>query len=96
MSRNAPRIHTAEAEIQALTSLIVQLPEGRQVELTLDDGSRVLGIVAVQPTLQMFFDGDGRQGSNSLLRLDDIDTPVQQHRVWLDTVVGLRELPRQA
>lgn len=96
MSQQAPRVHTSQAEIESLQALIVKLREGVRVELLLDDGSRVLGTVTVQPTLQVFRDDDEQEGSNSLLRLDDIDDPAQQHLVWLDTIEQIRELAPQA
>lgn len=93
MSRYAPSIHTDPARIAALEALLPQLHGQTRVELTLDDGSRVLGTVAVQPTLQQYRDADENEGSNGQLRLDDLDTPVQQHLVWLDRIVAIRQLP---
>lgn len=93
MSRTAPRIHTDPARIAALEALIPQLQGETQVELSLADGRRLLGTVAVRPTLQQYRDADGNEGSNGQLRLDDIDTPVQQHGVWLDEITGIRQLP---
>ncbi|KAF1014157.1 MAG: hypothetical protein GAK31_03181 [Stenotrophomonas maltophilia] len=52
MSRTAPRIHTDPARIAALEALIPQLQGETQVELSLADGRRLLGTVAVRPTLQ--------------------------------------------
>jgi len=63
------------------------------VQVTLDDGSRVLGTVAVRPTVQSFRDEAENEGANGLLRLDDLDNPVQQHLIWLDTIREVRPLP---
>lgn len=93
MSRYAPTIHTDPTRIAALEALLPQLRGQSRVELTLDDGSRLLGTVAVQPTLQQYRDADENEGSNGQLRLDDLDTPVQQHLVWLDRITAIGQLP---
>lgn len=93
MSRTAPRIHLDPTRIAALEALLPQLNDGTRVELTLSDGRRVLGTVAVRPTLQQYRDAAGDEGSNGQLRLDDLDTPVQQHVVWLDEIAAIRTLP---
>jgi hypothetical protein len=93
MSRIAPRIHTDPADIAALEALLPQLKGQTQVEITLNDGSRVLGTVAVQPTVQQYRDAEENEGSNGQLRLDDLDSPVQQHVLWLDQISAVRELP---
>ena len=53
----------------------------------------MLGTVTVQPTLQQYRDAEENEGSNGQLRLDDLDTPVQQHLVWLDRIASIRQLP---
>ncbi|AWH24089.1 DUF3247 family protein [Stenotrophomonas sp. YAU14D1_LEIMI4_1] len=93
MSRIAPRIHTDPAQIARLESLLPQLEGETQVELTLQDGRRLLGTVAVRPTVQQFRNDAGDEGTNGLLRLDDYDAPVQQHYVWLDEIASVRRLP---
>jgi len=92
MSRTAPRIHTDPARIAALEALISRLDGDSRVQLILDDGRRVLGTVAVRPTIQQYRDEAGDEGSNGQLRLDDLDTPAQQHNVWLDEIVDIRDL----
>lgn len=96
MSRIAPRIHTEPARIAQLEALLPQLGGETQVELTLLDGRRLLGTVAVRPTLQQYRNEAGDEGTNGQLRLDDLDTPVQQHHVWLDEIAGIRALPPRA
>ncbi len=93
MSRYAPTLHTDPARIAALEALLPQLRGQTHVEITLDDGTRLLGTVAVQPTLQQYRDAEENEGSNGQLRLDDLDTPVQQHLVWLDRIASIRQLP---
>lgn len=93
MSRIAPRIHTNPADIAALEALLPQLKGQTQVEVTLKDGRRLLGTVAVQPTVQQYRDAEENEGSNGQLRLDDLGAPVQQHVLWLDEISAIRELP---
>ncbi|HAI47588.1 MAG TPA: DUF3247 domain-containing protein [Stenotrophomonas sp.] len=93
MSRYAPYVHTDPAAIAALEALLPQLHGQARVEVTLDDGSRVLGTVAVQPTVQQYRNAEENEGSNGQLRLDDLDTPVQQHLIWLDRIAAVRQLP---
>ena len=93
MSRTAPRIHTDPARIAALEALIPRLEGESRVQLTLDDGRSLLGTVVVRPTIQQYRDEAGDEGSNGQLRLDDLDTPAQQHTVWLDEIVDVRDLP---
>lgn len=93
MSRIAPRILTNPADIAALEALLPQLKGQTQVEITLTDGRRLLGTVAVQPTVQQYRDAEENEGSNGQLRLDDLDSPAQQHVLWLDEISTIRELP---
>jgi len=93
MSRIAPRIHTDSAQIARLEALLTQLQGETEVQLTLHDGRRLLGTVAVQPTLQQYRNDAGDEGSNGQLRLDDLDAPVQHHHVWLDEIASIRRLP---
>lgn len=93
MARYAPHVYTDQPRIAVLESLIVQLPGEARVQLVLQDGSRVSGTVVVQPTLQQFLDHDEQPGVNAMVRLDDLDRPVQQHMIWLDSVHEINELP---
>lgn len=92
MSRYAEHVYTEESQIAGLEAWIAQLPDEARVQLTLADGRRLRGTVAVQPTLQLFLDGDGREGSNGVLRLDDLDAPEQWQLIWLDTIREVRPL----
>jgi hypothetical protein len=93
MSKYAKHVYSGQSQIAALEAWIVQLPSEARVQIRLDDGRRILGTVPVQPTIQAFRDQDEQEGMNSLLRLDDLDTPVQQHLIWLDTIREVRTLP---
>ncbi|MEO6103512.1 MAG: DUF3247 family protein [Pseudoxanthomonas sp.] len=86
MTKIVERVHTDQEEILRIESLIARLDDESIVELTLDDGSKMTGLVAVRPTIQTFRDADGREGANSLLRLDDPQQPGRSQHVWLDRV----------
>lgn len=93
MAKYAKHVYTDQAQIAALEAWVTQLPDEARVQLTLDDGSRLLGTVAARPTIQAFRDEAENEGMNGLLRLDDLDSPVQQHLVWLDRIREVRPLP---
>ena len=86
MTAIAERVHTRQDEIALIESRIAELPDEAIVEITLDDGRKLKGLVTVRPTLQTFRDSEGREGVNSLLRLDDLEQPGHSHQVWLDRV----------
>jgi len=93
MAKYAQHVYTDQAQIATLESWVTQLPDEARVQVTLDDGSRLLGTVAARPTVQTFRDEDENEGMNGLLRLDDLDEPVQRHLVWLDRIREVRPLP---
>ncbi|HYG05523.1 MAG TPA: DUF3247 family protein [Stenotrophomonas sp.] len=93
MAKYAKHVYTEQDKIATLESWVKQLPDEARVQVTLDDGSRLLGTVAVRPTVQSFRDEADNEGINGLLRLDDLDHPGQPHWVWLDTIREVRPLP---
>src|SRR5690606_17660794 len=58
MSRDAPRVYADPVAIARLEKVAVQLPQDARVEVELDDGSRLRGMVSMTPTVQSFFDPD--------------------------------------
>lgn len=94
MARIAERIHTLPADIARIEALIVQLSDGDRVELLLDDGSTLDGIVAGRPSVQVFLDGDGNEGINAVLRLEQpaLDAPMTAgwRDLWVDTIREVR------
>jgi len=96
--RIAPRVYTAQADIDRLQSLIPALPNDRRVELTLVDGRVFTGIVAARPMTTQFFDADGREGTNGVLRLEQpaLEAPEQARWVdlFLDQIAAIRPLDR--
>ncbi|MEO8365040.1 MAG: DUF3247 family protein [Pseudoxanthomonas sp.] len=89
MTKIVERVHTRQDEIALLESRIAELPDEAIVEITLDDGRKLKGLVTVRPTLQTFRDADGQEGVNAVLRLDDLEQPGQSHQVWLDRVSNI-------
>lgn len=96
--RTADTVYTRQQDIDRIQALIVELDNDDRVELTLDDGRVLRGIVAFKPTIQQFYDRGGREGSNAIVRLDQpaLDAPEQAGwtDVFLDRVVRLRHLDR--
>ena len=97
MTRNANRVHSDPEAIARLESLIAALPNGARVALQLDDGSKLRGIVAARPILQLFYGPDGNEGSNAVIRLeplgdDPFDVSAPPRDLWLDSITGIRDL----
>lgn len=95
MARIAPTIHTDQADIARIEALIVDLPSGERVALTLSDGSVTQGIVAERPSLQLFYDAAGNEGFNARLRLEDPALDPRNAGVrdyWLDRVTAVQHL----
>jgi hypothetical protein len=91
MSRNAPRVYVDPVAIARLEGLAVQLPQDRRVEILLDDGSRLRGIVTMTPTLQSFFDADGSEGLNAFAKIE-CDSG-ENASLWVDRITRVERLP---
>jgi hypothetical protein len=96
--RIAPRVYTEQADIDRLQSLIPELSNDRRVEVRLVDGRVFSGIVAARPMTTQFFDADGQEGTNGVVRLEQpaLDHPEDAHRVdlFLDQIESIRPLDR--
>jgi hypothetical protein len=77
------RILTSATEIGRLSAQCTELDDEAHVRLRFADGREVEGVVAVRPSVQVFRDASGSEGSNALLRLDtgEKDAPLY---LWLD------------
>ena len=98
MTRVAPRVHTRQEEIARLEAVALRLPQDERVRLRLADGRAFTGTVTQMPTVQAFFDPEGREGLNAVLRLDtalDDGRPHDGGRydVWLDDIEDVMRLP---
>lgn len=91
MSRDAPRVHVDPAAIARLEEVAVQLPQDARVEVRLDDGNRLRGMVSMTPTVQAFFDPDGREGLNGVARLEC--ESGESRYLWLDRIGSVEHLP---
>ncbi|MDQ2702415.1 MAG: DUF3247 family protein, partial [Pseudomonadota bacterium] len=97
MSRDAPRVHVDPVAVARLEQVAVQLPQDTRVEVELDDGSRLRGMVSMTPTVQSFFDADGREGLNGVARIEcESDAGVatgHSRYLWLDRIGSVAQLP---
>jgi len=92
MTAIAERVHTRQDEIALIESRIVELPDEAIVEIALDDGRRLKGVVSTRPSLQAFRNRQGEEGMNALLRIDDLAQPEQAHYLWLDEITEIVHL----
>lgn len=96
MGRQAEHVYTAQADIQRFEQMVEHLQNGARVRLRLTDGSTCEGVVSVRPTVQQFFDGDGNEGSNGVVHLEQLGiSPVTQF-VWFDQIAGIEHLDADA
>ena len=97
MARIAPRIHISADDVARLEALARQLPQDERVRIELHDGSTCAGIVEIQPSVQVFFDPQGREGSNAVVRIELMPDPAAnaggQRDLWLDEIAGVWRLP---
>lgn len=97
MSRDAPRVHVDPLAIARLEQVALQLPQDTRVEVRLDDGSRLRGMVSMTPTVQAFFDPDGHEGLNGVARIEcesGAGTATGDSRyLWLDQIGSVESLP---
>ena len=97
MARVAPRIHVSATSIARLEAIACQLPQDQRVRIELQDGTTCTGIVEYQPSVQVFFDPEGREGSNAMVRIEvmpEASTPAAGLRdLWLDEIAGVTHLP---
>ena len=98
MTRVAPRVHIANAEIAQLEALALRLPQDQRVQVRLDDGRELTGMVSQTPTIQTFYDPDGQEGLNAIVRIEaflDDGRPHEggEHYIWLDHIEDVMPLP---
>ena len=98
MARVAPRVHVTADALARLEALGAQLLQDEHVRILLGDGTTVDGIVECQPSVQMFFDPQGREGSNALVRIEPLFVAGRTagdafHDLWLDDIREVTRLP---
>jgi hypothetical protein len=94
MSREAPRVHVDPAAIARLEDLSTQLQQDSRVEVRLDDGSMLRGIVTMTPSIQSFYDPDGNEGLNAVARIER-ETGGNGY-LWVDRIATVERLPNPA
>ena len=62
------------------------------VELHLTDGGSITGVVTTRPSVQVFRDGDGHEGFNAVVRIDDHRRPDVTHYLWLDRIASVTSM----
>jgi hypothetical protein len=91
-------VYTAQADIDRIQALVVELDNDAHVALRLDDGREIRGIVTRKPTIQQFVDRSGHEGSNAIVRLVQPQLEQPEQAGWIDIflgqVVALRHLAR--
>jgi len=95
MTRTAKRVFTDPGDIEHLRAQIHQLCEGAFVRLTMKDGTRQQGTVSDRPQAQVFFNPDGQEGTNAVVRLEDpaMDPAgATQREFWLDEIARIERL----
>ncbi len=96
--RIAPRVYTAQADIDRMQAMIFELPNDEHVQLTLPDGRVFTGIVAARPMTMQFFDPDGVEGTNGTVRLEQSALEHPEDARWvdlfLDQIVSIRHIAR--
>ena len=96
MARIAKHIYTEQGDIARIEATIMQLSDGDRVELLLADGELLRGTVAMRPSVQVFLDGDGHEGINAMVRLEqpalELPEAAGWRDVWIDTIREVRHL----
>ena len=90
MTQFAEHVYTEQRDIARIESWAEQLEDEARVEIRLADGARVEGFVTARPTIQVFRDGEGREGMNAMVRIDDQADPEHAHYLWLDRIIDIR------
>jgi hypothetical protein len=91
MSREAPRVHVDPAAIARLEDVSTQLAQDSRVEIRMDDGTTMRGIVTLTPTVQSFYDPDGNEGLNAVAKIEP-EAGGNGH-VWVDRISSVERLP---
>ena len=78
------------AVIAAIGMLV--LGEPRSASKVLGIGLVITGVVTTRPSVQVFRDGDGHEGFNAVVRIDDHRRPDVTHYLWLDRIASVTPL----
>lgn len=92
MSRTAKTVCTHPREIRRITRLITELPSGGRVRIVERNGQVLTGTVVERPAMQVFEDGDGREGLNAVVRIEDPAAPPWDADLWLTDIRRVESL----
>ena len=95
MSRAAPRVHADQAVIDRMEAIATRLEQDSRVALRTDRGELLQGMVSATPTVQAFFDAEGCEGLNGVVKIED-EQDGREHYLWLDEVASVERLPNPA
>ncbi len=96
MGRLAERVYIDGADIARIRHWIDELAAGAWVKVTFDEGRKsYTGLVVDRPNPELFFDANGIEGVNAVLRLEDPEVPGWIRDVWVGDIIDIEKpLPR--
>lgn len=84
MGRYAPRVYTADAEVDRLRALQLALEPDVEMELRISGGRLVTGTILARPSVQQFLGPAGEEGTNGQVT---VDVPGEgKQTLWLDEI----------
>lgn len=92
MGRRADCVYTDPDDIALLKKWVAELAVNAAVRIVKQDGEAVEGIVSVTPTMQVFFDAQGQEGMNGVVRLIDRHKSDEDKLVWLGDIRDIEQL----
>lgn len=92
MNQAPAHLYTRQDDIARMEALVLQLPDEAMVELHLADGGSITGVVTTRPSVQVFRDGEGHEGFNAVVRIDDRKRPDVTHYLWLNRIASVTAL----
>ncbi|HEX7813897.1 DUF3247 family protein [Dyella sp.] len=92
MGKFAEHVYTDQGRIHRLEALVNELPTNGHVVLQLRDGSACDGVICERPSVQIFHDGQHREGLNGVVRLERPDVPTWSRSIWLDDICHVEHL----
>lgn len=91
MGRNAERVCTDSEDIARIEALSAELPSNARVTIVCKDGATWTGTVAERPVAQLYLDGEGREGFNAVVCLEDEGVEAGR-TLWLEDIAEVRKL----
>jgi hypothetical protein len=92
MGQLADRVYTRKTDIQHLEELVDELAINAKVSLKLSNNGITEGVVAATPSVQVFRDPQGKEGTNGVVKLIDPERPDWSELVWLGDIRHLVHL----